>query len=132
MRKVFLAAKPNAKSRIDWTGVPAGFRGQVSAVVRTLRDAEQLEAFYGSPYWVPARPVLLLLPGNPTIVGYEGGMTARQLREQCMAVLWSLVERARQDTQGLVLRERGGPVDPELLRGRVMKSHLRQQLGGLE
>lgn len=67
---------------IDWSGVPAGFRGKVSAVVRNIRQAEDLVDFYGHPEWVPAAPVLVLIPGQrPTIVNGGGQATALQLRD---------------------------------------------------
>lgn len=125
--------KPNHKSRIDWSGVPLAFVGKVSAVVRNSRDAEQLEAFYGSPAWVPDKPVLLHIPGNPTLIGLDADgqpahMTARQLRDLAYRVMEGIFREAMADTRGLVMRERGGPVDPVKLQPHLQLGTVRQAI----
>ena len=104
---------------IDWTGVPPAFHGAVSAVARDVADAEQLPRWYGTPAWVPLHPVLLLLPTGPTLIGIaqqDQPMNARELRDQALRLFAQ--EAALEDTRGLVLWERGGPVEPvEVARG---------------
>ena len=76
---------------INWTGVPHGLRGKVSAVCRSLKDCEDLVAWFGDGNFCPFQPVLLLIPGNPSpiaIVG-DGYATAAELRD-CAVDQWEI------------------------------------------
>lgn len=107
-----LVRKP-APTQIDWTTVPAQYQNRVSAVVRTSHEAEALVQWYGSPDWVPALPVLLRLPSGDALIGIEQErvpMAARALRDQAIQIFEQEQALMHADTRGLVLRERGGPV----------------------
>lgn len=126
-----LVRQPKPK-QIDWTGVPGQLRGIPSAVVRNSHEAEALCDWYGSPEWVPASPVLLMLPTGPTFIGIdqtEHPMTARDLRDQAIQVFESEMYRMRADTRGLVVREGGGPVDRAEVQKQVQTALIRQQAG---
>lgn len=57
---------------IDWTGVPPGLKGRCSAVVRTLKEAEDLIKWFGDENFCPFLPVLLLVPGAQTAPAING------------------------------------------------------------
>lgn len=116
---------------IDWRGVPRGFVGKVSAVVRNSHEAEALARFFGSPEWVPAMPVLLLLPTGPTLIGIQQAsrpMTAAMLRDQAIRVMEREEALAKRDTRGFIVHERGGPVEGERLLWSLPAQLVRQHI----
>ena len=79
---------------IDWTGVPASFRGTVSAVVRSIEDAENLVHFFGDVNFCPMQPIALDIPvqGWTFIVG-AGYAPAGELRDLCVTTWHRAAER---------------------------------------
>lgn len=57
---------------IDWTGVPRRLRGRCSAVVRSIKEAEDLVKWFGDENFCPMLPVLLLVPGAQTAPAING------------------------------------------------------------
>ena len=118
--------------QIDWTGVPRSFRGRVSAVVRNSHEAENLIRFFGHADWAPDRPVLLLMPDTPTLIGVDQErhpMTASLLRDQAMGLFErELVTLKRHDGGGMVMHERGGPLSAAAIRKQVPGALIRQRI----
>ncbi len=75
---------------IDWTGVPASYRGKLSAVCRTLQDCDELPRWFGSSDFMPNLPVMVMVPGadGPTLIAGMGYATAAELRD-CAVLAWS-------------------------------------------
>ena len=79
---------------IQWMGVPQQLHGRVSAVVRTPFEADALVEFYGSPNWMPAAPLLILVPGYaPILVQAASHLTAAQLRAVALETWEELLEK---------------------------------------
>lgn len=84
---------------IDWTDVPHVYRFKlqkngrwtedpaVSAVVRTLTEAEDLVKFFGDENFCPFLPVLVMVPGvPPTAIIGNGDAPVAELRDLAVAV----------------------------------------------
>jgi len=74
---------------IDWTGVPAQYKGKCSAVCRTAEECDGLVRWFGSPHFAPHLPVMVMVPGAPapTLIPGFGYATAAELRD-CAVVTW--------------------------------------------
>lgn len=116
LRRVPRSIRNRPGSReIDWSTCPPRHRQKVSAVVRNHGEAERLVAFFGHGEWIPNMPVLLMMPGEATLIGIDQKnhpMTARMLQDQAEGLYAQETAAMRADTRGLVLRERGGPLEP--------------------
>ena len=108
---------------IDWAGVPASFKGKLSAVCRTAAECDELVHWFGSPDFCPNLPIMVMVPGTqPTLIPGFGYATAAELRD-CAVVTWhtqaeKLTKMGRvldfdalRDRRGLMRRER---VDTEV------------------
>lgn len=103
---------------LDWTGVPPAirskFEGRVSALARTEREAADLVAHYGDAAFCPYLPVLLIVPGAPTVQVLEGrGVTdAAELRDLAVVTWHRTTERLRENHGAMfdfdALREKHG------------------------
>lgn len=109
---------------IDWKGVPASFKGKLSAVCRTATECDELVRWFGSPNFCPLLPVMVMVPGAPapTLIPGFGHATAAELRD-CAVVTWhEQTERLAKTGRILdfdALRERRGlmrreDVDPAI------------------
>jgi len=101
-------------------------------VIRNSREAEDLVARFLSPDAVPVHPVLLVLPSGDALIGNHemgGPLTVRQLRDQAITMFEREQAILRADTKGLVLKERGGPVDTEIVQEQIKAQLIRQQQG---
>ena len=98
---------------IDWRGVPANFKGKLSAVCRTADECEGLVRWFGSPDFCPLLPVMVMVPGAqaPTLIAGLGYASAAELRD-CAVVTWYEHTEKLAKTGGLLdfnaLRERRG------------------------
>lgn len=131
MTSLVIRSKRPGVAPHDWSDVPPIFRRRVSAVVRNSHEAEALIKFFGASNWVPDLPVLLLLPTGPAVIGWdrEHRMTAKQLRDQAMAVFeHGLDVLKRSGGGGLVMRERGGPLSDEAIRSQIQGALIRQSI----
>ncbi|KKN27943.1 hypothetical protein LCGC14_0859330 [marine sediment metagenome] len=73
---------------IDYQGVPAKFKGKLSAVCRTAAECDELVHWFGSPDFCPNLPVMVMVPGaQPTLIPGFGYATAAELRD-CAVVTW--------------------------------------------
>ena len=75
---------------IDYAGVPASFKGKLSAVCRTAEDCAGLVRHFGSPDFAPYLPVMVMVPGAdaPTLITGLGYATAAELQD-CAVVTWN-------------------------------------------
>ena len=103
---------------IDYTGVPAAFRGKLSAVCRTAAECDELVHWFGDPNFCPLLPVMVIVPGAPapTLIAGLGYAPAAELRD-CAVVAWhNQIEQiamtggihdydARRERAGLMRRE---------------------------
>lgn len=116
---------------IDWRGVPANFRGKLSAVCRTAAECDELVHWFGSPDFCPNLPIMVMVPGaQPTLIAGLGYATAAELRD-CAVVTWheqteklgkmgSLLDfDALRERHGLMRREDVDPATREALLRRV-------------
>ncbi len=116
---------------IDWTGVPASYRGKLSAVCRTLMDCEELPRWFGSPDFAPYLPVMVMVPGAdaPTLVAGLGYATAAELRD-CAVAAWSKQTDRLATTGSLAdfdaLRERHGLMRREEVDAAAREAMLRR------
>jgi len=97
---------------IDYTSVPASFKGKVSAVCRTAAECEGLVQWFGSPDFCPNLPVMVMVPGaQPTLIAGLGCAPAAELRDNAVNVWYEQTEKLAK-TGRLVdfdeLRERHG------------------------
>ncbi len=97
---------------IDYAGVPASFKGKLSAVCRTAAECDELVHWFGSPDFCPNLPVMVMVPGaQPTLIAGLGYATAAELRD-CAVVTWHEQTEKLAKTGSLVdfdaLRERHG------------------------
>jgi hypothetical protein len=74
---------------IDWKGVPANFKGKVSAVCRTAQECDELVTWFGDSEFCPLLPIMIMVPGlqAPTLIAGLGYATAAELRD-CAVVTW--------------------------------------------
>jgi len=74
---------------LDYTGVPASFKGKLSAVCRTAQECEELVTWFGDADFCPLLPVMVMVPGlqAPTLIAGLGYATAAELRD-CAVVTW--------------------------------------------
>lgn len=77
---------------IDWSGVSyqlqVAFRGHISALCQSLKDCEDLVAWFGDADFCPFQPVILLIPGSqPVSITGAGYATAAELRD-CAVTYW--------------------------------------------
>jgi hypothetical protein len=95
-----------AHDPIDWTGVDLRirtlFEGQVSAVVRSAQEAEDLVRFFGgerNASFQPYYPVLLVFPGYLHCAPVQGAgvTTVAELRDLCVHWWGRTEERLRQN-----------------------------------
>lgn len=116
--------------KIDWKGVPASFRGKLSAVCRTAAECDELVRWFGSPDFCPLLPVMVMVPGAAvTLIAGFGYATAAELRD-CAVVAWNnQIEQiaktggihdydARRERAGLMRRE---DVDPAVREAMVRR-----------
>ena len=95
---------------IDWKGVPASFKGKLSAVCRTAAECDELVHWFGSPDFCPNLPIMVMVPGvQPTLILGLGYATAAELRD-CAVVTWH--------TQAEKLAATGRVLDFDALRDR--------------
>jgi len=95
---------------IDWAGVPAAFKGKLSAVCRTAAECDELVSWFGSADFCPNLPVMVMVPGTqPTLIPGFGYATAAELRD-CAVVAWH--------TQTEKLAKTGRVLDFDALRER--------------
>ena len=97
---------------IDWRGVPASFKGKLSAVCRTAAECGELVRWFGSADFCPNLPVMVMIPGaQPTLIAGLGYATAAELQD-CAVVTWHEQTEKLAKTGALVdfdaLRERHG------------------------
>ena len=95
---------------IDWTGVPQAYVGKCSAVCRSAQDCEDLVKHFGSPDFAPYLPVLLLIPGAPTVplIAGQGYATAAELRDDAVVTWHRWTERGGHVFDFDALREKHG------------------------
>lgn len=95
--------------RIDWQGVPSKYWGKVSAVCRSASDCEELVKWYGDALFCPIQPILLLIPGHPTLLVGLGYASAAELKDDAVN-LWGKYSERLAKTGSIVnfseLRER--------------------------
>ena len=73
---------------IDYKGVPASFKGRLSAVCRTAQDCEGLVRWFGSAEFCPNLPIMVFVPGaQPTLIPGFGYATAAELKD-CAVYTW--------------------------------------------
>ena len=77
---------------MNWVGVPPNlrqaFKGHISALCRSLKDCEDLVAWFGDADFCPFQPVILLVPGSqPVAIAGAGYATAAELRD-CAVTYW--------------------------------------------
>ena len=95
---------------IDYRGVPAGFKGKLSAVCRSAAECDELVQWFGSPDFCPNLPIMVMVPGTqPTLIPGFGYATAAELRD-CAVVTWH--------TQAEKLTKAGSVLDFDALRER--------------
>ena len=72
---------------IDWTGVPPGYLGRVSAVCRSLADCQDLVHWFGDSKFCPYLPIFLMVPGTGgiSLVGM-GFADAAELQDDAVAI----------------------------------------------
>ena len=118
---------------IDWQGVPAGFKGKLSAVCRTAAECDELVHWFGSPDFCPNLPIMVMVPGaQPTLIPGFGYATAAELRD-CAVVTWHMQTEklaatgkildfdALRDRRGLMRREKVDTEVREAMLRRVAK-----------
>lgn len=110
---------------IDWSGVPHQYRYKrganghfyeqpsVSAVVRSLTEAEDLVHFFRNPQFAPDLPVLVMVPGQVPISIIGNGVTpAAELRDLAVTVFERTIERVARNGGRIFdfdeLREKAG------------------------
>lgn len=76
---------------IDWTDVPPGLRGKLSAVCRSLKECEDLVHWFGDPDFCPLDPIYLMIPGGPGQLAGLGLATVAELRDNAVA-RWAIQE----------------------------------------
>jgi len=116
---------------IDWRGVPASFKGKLSAVCRSAADCDELVNWFGSPDFCPNLPIMVMVSGGqPTLIPGFGYATAAELRD-CAVVAWhTQTEKmaktgrvlnfdALRDRRGLMRREDVDPAVREAMVRRV-------------
>ncbi len=116
---------------IDYKGVPAKFKGKLSAVCRTAAECDELVHWFGSPNFCPNLPIMVMVPGTqPTLIPGFGYATASELRD-CAVVTWyEQTERlaktgrvfdfdALRERRGLMRREEVDPAVREAMLRRV-------------
>jgi hypothetical protein len=114
--------------QIDYRGVPLGFYNKVSAVVRNSFEAERLAEFFGSTTFMPAFPVLLMLPGDPTLIGGRFDLQpADKLRDMAMEQFEAALKKLDESGGGLVMWERGGPVSAAEIQKQLPAAAVRQR-----
>ncbi len=96
---------------IDWKGVPLKYYNRVSAVCRSLQDCTDLVRWFGAENFCPFLPILLLIPGHPTLLVGAGYAPASELRDDAENLWGKYTERLR--TKGSIvnfdeLREKSG------------------------
>ncbi len=116
---------------IDWKGVPANFKGKLSAVCRTATDCDELVRHFGSGDFCPLLPIMVMVPGaQPTLIPGFGYATAAELRD-CAVVTWheqteKLAKAGRlfdfdelRERRGLMRREEVDPAVREAMLRRI-------------
>ncbi len=78
---------------INWLGVPYKFYNRVSAVCRNIGDCEDLVHWFGDAAFMPYLPVLLLIPGHPTLLVGLGYASAAELRDDAVNMWGKLTAR---------------------------------------
>lgn len=71
---------------INWAGVPHSFVGRCSAVCRSLKDCEDLVAWFEDPTFCPFQPVFLMIPGAYKAIAGDGYAPAAELRDVAVTV----------------------------------------------
>ena len=115
---------------IDWTGVPAAFKGKLSAVCRTAAECDDLVNWFGSPDFCPNLPIMVMVPGTqPTLIPGFGYATAAELRD-CAVVTWHTQTEKPAKTGRILdfdaLRERRGLMRREDVDSAVREAMLRR------
>jgi hypothetical protein len=119
---------------ISWKGVPASFKGKLSAVCRTATECDELVRWFGSPDFCPLLPVMVVVPGAqaPTLIPGFGYATAAELRD-CAVVVWhTQIEKLAatgklldfdelRERRGLMRREEVDPAVREAMLNRIAK-----------
>jgi hypothetical protein len=86
---------------IDWTGIPRTFsdpyRRKVSAVCRSLVEAQDLVKWFGDEDFCPFLPVLVYIPDHPQLLGGFGQASASELQDLAIAV-WEIVNERLEKT----------------------------------
>ena len=73
---------------INWRGVPASYKGKLSAVCRSAQECDELVYWFGSADFCPVLPILVMVPGaQPTLIPGFGYATASELRD-CAVYAW--------------------------------------------
>lgn len=117
---------------IDWAGVPASYRGKLSAVCRTVEECDGLVRWFGSANFCPLLPVMVIVPGShaPTLIAGFGYAPAAELRD-CALVTWqNQTEQialtggifdfdARRERAGLMRREEVDPAVRAAMQRRI-------------
>jgi hypothetical protein len=116
---------------INYKGVPASFKGKLSAVCRTAAECNELVRWFGSADFCPVLPIMVMVPGapTPTLIPGAGYATAAELRDCAVAVWYQQTERLTA-TGGLAdfdaLRERRGLMRREEVDPAVREAMLRR------
>jgi len=115
---------------IDWKGVPASFKGKLSAVCRTAAECDELVNWFGSPDFCPNLPIMVMVPGTqPTLIPGFGYATAAELRD-CAVVTWHTQTEKLARTGRILdfdaLRERRGLMRREDVDSAVREAMLRR------
>ncbi len=118
---------------INWKGVPASYKGKLSAVCRSLSDCNELVKWFGEATFCPDLPILVMVPGaQPTLIPGFGFASAAELRD-CAVVAWGrqsekiaqqgsvLDYNALREKRGLMRREEADAAIREALHDRIRK-----------
>ena len=112
-------------SEIDWRGVPAAFKGYLSAVCRSEAECADLVKWFGDADFCPFLPVMVMVPPprQPVLIPGHGYATAAELQD-CALVAWhgkALNFDERRERFGLMRREDAGVAISEAITDRIAR-----------
>ena len=97
---------------INWKGVPLSYHNRMSAVCRTLSEANDLVKWFGDAEFCPFLPIFLMIPGTGgVILAGLGYATAAELRDDAVATWIDKTDRIAKTGSVLdfdALREKHG------------------------
>ncbi len=110
---------------IDYRGVPAAYKGKLSALCRSLADCEELVKWFGEATFCPFQPILVMVPPprQPVLIPGFGYASAAELQD-CAVVAWHgrpLNYDERRERMGLMRREDADAAIREAIADRIAK-----------